>query len=160
MATEFHYVLVVYMFINKVKFSSLCQCNIYIYMWIPIVLVCIFISVYFEFTSKFLCQIFCRFNFPPAEELDNRPEVSDFWDIQGHGDACASAMVRCSNDWGWKSQEKWWFHVELTRLNGIDLCCCVVPCFPYSVRHGHLQKIEKTHRNRFKTGSQCQVVPR
>eukprot|EP00435_Cladocopium_sp_Y103_P054001 s826_g17.t1 len=24
----------------------------------------------------------------PWTELDNRPEVSDFWDIQGHGDAC------------------------------------------------------------------------
>lgn len=31
----------------------------------------------------------------PWTELDNRPEVSDFWDIQGHGDAC----YRSSKDW-------------------------------------------------------------
>ena len=28
-----------------------------------------------------------------AKELESRPEVSDFWDIQGHGDACFLSRI-------------------------------------------------------------------
>ena len=164
MATETHYVLVVYMFINKVKFSSLHQCNLYMYIYIFMNSDCN--SVYFHQCILWIYIKVSLSNILPIQ-------FSTSWGVGqppgsvrflGHPGTWWCLCLGDGEMFEWlglvSSQEKWWFHVDLTRLNGIDLCCFVVPCFAYSVRHGHLQKIEKTHGNRFKTESQCQVVPR